>query len=421
MPVVLPPPPTTPAPTPPRPVVWTIACVFAIGAVAAYTLSTWPKDVPTGTPLFWIRVIGFPALACAILYGLRVLYFDQQTDRRNAERDQWESDCAEATRFAQEPLALVASGYLCSLGSVDIARAIAGGVQPLKSGVPVAGRETVRHTALRLIDDPNLADRYASCFNELLAMIDDALCALPSSVLFEVHLDCPENIEADALRAIWRECWDQAGHRAIEASVLPRGDGIMALDFWLDAYGGANLEKYALFVAVQLYDEPPENSAEVAVASLLAWAPMAERNRSPVEALLHRPVEKSGSTMGEVLRKALLWASAEPCEVADVWQTGLSRADKSALLEVSSELELGASGSDELSGFHDLDLAMGHAGVADAWLAIALAVEHAAQSGQPQAVVTRGHDLRFAVVQPRKAPGTGPALISMDNKTEGNE
>lgn len=420
MPVILPPQLQRTPPAPPRAAVWLVMCVFAIAAAAAYTLSTWPKGVPTGTVWFWIRVLGFPTLACTILYGLRLLYFERERERQDAEREQWEDDCAEATRFAQEPIALLASGYLCSLGILDVAGAMTIGVRRLESSVPATGGETVRHTALRLIDDSDLADRYASCFRELLAMIDDALHVLPRSLPFEIRLDCPGNIEADELCEIWRRCWAETGHRAAEVSVLARDEGVMAVDAWLDAYGGPALEKYALFVAVQLYDQPPADSAEAAVALLLGWTQMAQRNGSPIRALMHRPVEKSGDTLLDVLYTGVLWGRAKPEGVADVWQTGLAPADKPALLEAASELKLGASNTDELSGFHDIDLAMGHAGVADAWLAIALAAEHAIQSGNPQAVATRRRDLRVAVVQPRPVSGAEHARAPMENKNEGN-
>jgi|SRR4051794_35219445 len=68
-------------------------------------------------------------------------------------------ECTKATVFAQEPLALLASGYLCALGSLDAANAIVTGNRPLESQVPPAGKEAIRYTTLSLIDDRFLADR----------------------------------------------------------------------------------------------------------------------------------------------------------------------------------------------------------------------------------------------------------------------
>ncbi|WP_254617416.1 hypothetical protein [Burkholderia metallica] len=419
MPVILPPRPQRPPPTPPRVALWLVVCACVIAGAAAYTLATWPKGVPAGTVWFWIRVLGFPVLACAIAYGFRLLYFERERERQDAEHEQWLDDCAEATRFAQEPVALLASGYLCSLGSVDVAGAMVDGVRPLESGVPAAGGEALRHTALRLIDDAALADRYASCFRELLAMIDDALDALPPALPFEIRLDCPTNIKADVLRDIWQRCWAQTGHRAADVFVLAHDESVMAVDAWLDAYGGPALEKYTLFVAAQLYDKPHAGSAEAAVALLFGWTQTAQRNGAPIRALMHRPVERSSDAVLDVLRIGVQWGHAKPEQVKDVWQTGLASADKPALLVAASELELGASNTDDLSGFHDMDLAIGHAGGAAAWLAIALAAEHAVQSGTAQAIATRGRELRVAVVQPPPVRGDGHTQAPMENENEG--
>lgn len=387
---------------------------------AAKTLFTWPKNVPTGTPTFWLQVAVYPALACVILYGLRLLYFERQTDRLDTERQDWKEKCTEATVFAQEPLALLASGYLCALGSLNAANAIVTGSRPLESQVPPAGKEAIRHTTLSLIDDPLLADRYASCFRELLAMTDDSLRAIPESIPFAVYLNHPGDIDAAELRDIWQTCWAQTGHRAVEASVLARDKGVMALDAWLDAYGGPVLEKIALFVTVQLHETPTENSTEAAVALLFCWAPLAQRNGLPVQALLHRPVEQSDNTLRDVVETALLWGRTQAGDVADVWQTGLAPADKPALLDIASGIQLGASQTNVLEGFHDIDLAIGHAGIADAWLTVALAAEHVVNTGKPQAVVSRQHAIRLAVVQPFPAPAGERAMTLMENNKEGS-
>ncbi|CAG4928522.1 hypothetical protein [Paraburkholderia saeva] len=391
---------------------------MAAGAGAA--LFTWPKNAPTGTPTFWIHVVVYPALACVILYGLRLLYFERQTDRLAAEREDWEEKCTEATVFAQEPLALLASGYLCALGSLDAADAIVTGSRPLGSQVPSAGKEAIRYTTLSLIDDQLLADRYASCFRELLAMTDDSLRAIPESIPFAVYLDYSGNIEATELCDIWQTCWAQTGHRVVETSVLARDKGVMALDAWLDSYGGPALEKIALFVTVQLHEAPPINSTEAAVALLLGWEPLVQRNGLSVQALLHRPVEQSDSTLRDVVETALLWGRTRAGHVTDVWQTGLALADKPALLDIASEIKLGASQTDELEGFHDIDPAIGHAGIADAWLAVALAAEHAVNTGEPQMVVSRQHAMRLAVVQALPAAAEERTLPLIENNKEGS-
>ncbi|WP_322069270.1 hypothetical protein [Paraburkholderia bannensis] len=420
MPVILPAPPQGPPPAPPNPFVSVGACVLVMAGAAGYALYTWPKNIPVGTLWFWMRVAGFPALGCALLYGFRLLYFERQRERLDAQTVQWKEDCAEATWFAQEPLALLGLGYLCAQGSFDVARAMIDGDRPLESHIPAAGAQTVRHTRLSLIDDPLLVDRHASCLRELLAMLDDAIRLIPETVPFEVHLHCPGNIGAGELLAIWQTCWAQTSRRSVEASVLGRDEGVMALDAWLDGYGGPALEKVALFVAVQLHDTPPVNSAEAAVALLLGWAPVIQRTGLPVPVLLHRPVEQLDGPLSDALRTALLWGRAQAPDVEDVWQTGLAPADIPALLDAAAQVKLGASQTRGLPGFHDMDPATGHAGVADAWLALALAAEHAASTGKAQMVATRQQAIRLAVVQPHHATNEQHEGNTMETSREGS-
>lgn len=111
---------------------------------------------------------------------------------------------------------------------------------------------------------------------------------------------------------------------------------MMDLDAWLDVSGGSSLERFALVVAVQLRDAPIESSAEAAVAILLGWAPLAERSGVASRASLHRPVEITAD-FNQAISKALLWGDVEAAELADVWQAGISGADRSALLQAVAD------------------------------------------------------------------------------------
>jgi hypothetical protein len=114
---------------------------------------------------------------------------------------------------------------------------------------------------------------------------------------------------------------------------------------------------------------------------------------------LHRPVEITDN-FNHAVSKALLWGDIGAAEMADVWQAGMSDADRSALLQASSDLSMAVSESENFAGIHDIDTAIGDAGIASGWLAIALAAEHASRTGVAQLVMTRQGTLRFAVVRP---------------------
>ncbi|MFL9919653.1 hypothetical protein PQR75_30585 [Paraburkholderia fungorum] len=394
-------------PTPPNLTLWlALFIAFMLTGVAA-TLLTWPKAEPTGTPWFWIQLLALPALAWCVAFGLRRHYYDEETERFCADDEVCRADRAEAIQFASEPLAVVAHAYLCEPGHTGLASRIVKGPPMLDSRLPRSGGESVRHTSLSAIDDADHLERFRSCFFELLNLIDDQLFNLPSSVPLDVYLQPPPNVDRKHLLAMWLACWEAFGHRPAEVSWLPAGSGLMALDAWLDTTGGPALEKFALFVAVQLHERPPENSAEAAVALLLGWAPLAERAGIKPTALLHRPVEAQSNALADATEHALLWGRATPQQINTIWQAALRSHDKSALIQSASNLGLPASKTDGFSGIHSIDTALGDAGVAAPWLVAALAIEHAAHTGEPQLMANLDGALQLAVAQPAKRESNG--------------
>ena len=242
------------------------------------------------------------------------------------------------------------------------------------------------------------------CFKRLIVSVKKAVEAVPFDVPFGVRLQLPTDVDQIALQHTWQSCWDEAMNRPAYSVLVHPEQGAMALDEWLDEQGGPTLEKFLMFVAVQLHDSPPQNSGEAAVAMLIGWAPLASRRRIKCIGSLHRPVQVpvqvSGEDINAPLSTALQWGRAKHDAVTDLWQAGLDKADKATVLNGSSVLELGVSKTDDLSGMHDLDAALGRSGCASAWLALALSLEHAAQTHRPQLVAWRDASLHFSIVQP---------------------
>jgi hypothetical protein len=270
----------------------------------------------------------------------------------------------------------------------------------LKSTTARPGEKPLRHTSLSLYDDASASDRYRSAFVQLLAGIKESLDELPVDVPFDIRLQLPANTDEAQMVPIWKACWHNCGYSDASVQLLEPETGLMALDAWLDVNGGPVLERFTLFIAVQLHDESPENSAEAATALLLAWAPLAERRGLKPIALLHRPVQSEAIDFITSLPKALQWGRTMATQVNDVWQGGLTSEDKAAFLKKSGGLGLQASKTKDFAGIHDIDRALGNPGTAAAWLSVALASEHAWRTIEPQLVLARENLLRLAVVQP---------------------
>jgi hypothetical protein len=389
-------------PSPPKLIVWLSALVVAVTVNLTWTLLSWPKDESTTSVWFWSRLLVFPIVGWGAAFGLRLFYYDEEMSRLAAEKDTLEGYRAKAVEFAQEPLAVLGSSYLTAIdaGSEGVASAIAQKTRMLKSTIAHSGEKPLRHTSLSLYDDASASDRYRSAFVQLLAGIKESLDELPVDVPFEIYLQLPAEIDRAQMVQTWKACWHDCGYSNASVQLLESETGLMALDAWLDVNGGPGLERFALFVAVQLHDAPPENSAEAAAALLFGWAPLAERRGLKPIVLLHRPVQSENIDFIKSLPKALLWGRTIVTQLNDVWQAGLTSEDKTAFLKKSGELGLQASKTEDFAGIHDIDRALGNPGTAAAWLSIALASEHAWRTIEPQLVLARENSLWLAVVQP---------------------
>jgi hypothetical protein len=397
-------------PQPPRAIVWLTVFVIFILVGAVSTLLTWPATEPTGSPWFWTRLFVIPILAGCLAFGLRLHYYDERIAKLQAENDVRQQDRAAALQFGGEPLAVLACSYLCAFGEADAASEIARGETAIVSKVPQSGGEAVRHTALALSGHEGESGRYNACFTKLLGLLSGELAAVPRNLSLSVRLQVPSSLDQAQLLEIWRACWRENQLRPAHASLLSAEQGLLALDEWLDIRGGLALEKFTLFVSVQLHETPAEKTAEAAVALLLGWAPLAERHGAKPLALLHRPVETDIAFLNDSIATALLLGRTTAPEVDDLWQSGMKNEDKPALIQSASDLSLGVSKTDALCGIHDVDVALGHPGIAAGWLAVALAVEHARQINKPQLVVWREQSMRIAVAQPTALEAVAPAV-----------
>ena len=387
------------APEPPRAMVWLGVFIVVMLSGVVIAVLTWPKGEPTNTAWFWVRLLALPALTGCALFGLRLHYYDEKIQRRQAQRDVRTKEWQTALRFASEPLAILDSAYLTAPGREHVAAKIADAELVLSAETSAAGADAVRHTALQLNGHAEFPGRYRACFRGLIERIAGSVTAIPYKVPLTVHLSLPADVDQEALLTLWQSCWTASNLRPVKAQLLAAARGVMSLDEWLDIRGGPSLEKASLIVSVQLHDASPQSSAEAAVGVLLAWAPLADRYALKTQAWFHRPVEAGAAALSGELSKALVWGKTTAIEAADLWQAGLSQSDKRTLLQAASDTKLAVSQIEGFKGLHDVDRAIGNPGICAGWLAIALGAEHAAQTSRPQLIAWHEGALRLAVIR----------------------
>jgi len=108
----------------PDPKVWVALLVAVMAASIAWTLLTWPEGKPTGTPWFWMRLLGYPALVWAAIFGFRVHFYEDEKHRLVAIAEVDKADREEAIAFGAEPLAVLGNAYLCAMGRMVSPRAL---------------------------------------------------------------------------------------------------------------------------------------------------------------------------------------------------------------------------------------------------------------------------------------------------------
>lgn len=387
-------------PLPPRPIIWLslLAAFLAVGA--AWTLITWPGNAATWTPGFWMRLLVYPSLAWGVVFGLRLHRYEEACNYRAEQEKCRQDDYDEAIGFAREPLAVNGMAYVCAMASSGVAGRILRKESALEARAPRTPGPVTRHTRLDLAEDKAHADRYEPVIRKLLDKIRATVRGVPPRLPLDVRLHLPDEANPLQLLAAWTRCWADCGLRPVEVMLVPADEGLMALDTWLDVTGGPALERFTLYVAVQLHDKPPNSSAEAAVAMLLSWAPLARRHGLEAIAMLHRPVACETAELAAAISTTALYACVAPGDLHHLWYSGITKADKSALLKQGSEVGMAAAQADDLPGMHDLDTALGYAGVAAGWLTLALAIENACHGGEPQGIACRERALRLAVVRP---------------------
>jgi hypothetical protein len=368
-------------------------------------LYLWPESLSSHTPKFTLTLCALPLVLFGIAYSFR--WFIYQVERNavadhNAAR---EIVIANTTAYAQEALQLFHFAYQTALGTSGAAKKMIAGRTLLlaKSGEGPAGA-AVRCTRLPAIalmpaatadrskpgQTSRLGERYVSTINALLDSVELPARQVSLSHPLRLVLCVPDHVDATFLA-------EHINLRARELNIrFDENDGTssasdpMLIDAWLDQSPGRDLSRYALVMAVQLRETPPDGSAECAVALLLGGPTAATVRDCPPMVRVHRPVASTGDAIAMPLQTALTWAAAEQSSIERLWQAGLEQKVRVSLASLSGGSAAGKNEKSSEPEVHpvDVDSAIGHPGIASGWLAIALAAERLLETNRTQAWVT---------------------------------
>lgn len=382
---------------PPSANIWILVFLTLVLVGAFTVLMLWPKSMSTHTFDFWGTVVLFPVGLSALIVLLRYQHYaarklDIQMD--NHAIRQYNERVFVA---ASVPIAVLGASHRFSANSdenavdgirsgalrLSVQSLFARESEPEKTRwIDVPGVRLCAGTAEDDLERQIKVTRWL--FKEMLQELNDAIEALPEKTELRVHVLASGMPSGEKIQALWQDCWNSLGLRSsYDWEQSAESASLQLLDVWLDQVESGKQSEAKLIVAIQLHAlmgaSPPVGAAEAGVALLLMPDAIATKCTATHRATIHRPVRGPFDLSNGALEHALQWAGLNAKEVSDGWQTGVSRSQAGALRTsaVQSGLEIQPV---------DLDMRVGHAGIAGPWLAVACSASSLSEAAPGQIV-----------------------------------
>ncbi|WP_227461265.1 hypothetical protein [Cupriavidus pauculus] len=387
-------PPRVRVPPPPRPaiILWAILLVIMIGAGAGLTFWQWPAGKPTNTLGFWCCAIVYPVFAWVlVLCFARGIAYARRVDAMAINHV---SARIEQERHAQasEPLAVLGYAW-CFSGDAQENTAEGIGNGRLKLDTRSSAAEPGTDVCARWLEVPGLSfssgnvllehKRHQALCNWLVARMIDrlggALAVLPNQTTLHVDV-CNETLVdlhevQSRLQALILEI---APTLKLELHAHGEHMPLFRTDAWHDRL---KPREGRLLVALQLRNALSERLqdgvAEAGVALLLG-RPHVDGCQPALR--LHRPAKGKADGKSEPFDLAVRWGQATAAQIRTIWNHCLS--------EDLARPVKSASHFNQQAQWIDVGTTVGDCGGVGAWLATALALEHAALTGQPQLILS---------------------------------
>ncbi|EMC7917057.1 hypothetical protein VLI49_002617 [Enterobacter kobei] len=240
------------------------------------------------------------------------------------------------------------------------------------------GNEGVRLSLLPGYDNnENISEMISDIFSQLICQLPLKYISCNSCI--SVLLDVSSVISAENINAMWHESWREFG--GLHSYELLEKKGPVILEDWLNTKTKEN--SLLLVVALQIAPIHAANSAETAVALLLGNRLM-QGTINPI-AILHRPDPSPTEELESGMRMAAYNVPIKDGVIKHLWLSGLNDQQHAEVVINQNKSPAHAVENDTVI---NLDSAMGCAGAAAPWLAIAAASETAQQTQLPQMIIS---------------------------------
>lgn len=344
--------------------------------------------------VFWGAALGAPVAVWCFGLLLRLLVHINGVGAAEGWNDERERDLLSRLRSGRRSQQILAVSLFTALSQDDETsaqeqtEALRGGAvalhsQPLRENANVSTRhsqlpriEGEQHA--QLTGEPVLQHLYLRVLLELAKPLAACLANQPVALLLETAT----TLSDEQQRRAWQTAWEESGIRQ-QAERL-QGSGLAVVDRWLDTR--ISDQSLLMVVSVQLASAGREDMAEAAVG-LLFGNRLTQRMLEPI-AVLHRPEQERAVNAGDLrysIGQALEWATLPVSAIEHVWLSGIDAQRQSDLTCALLETPLTVK---PRQGLYDLDSALGHAGPAAPWVAVAAAAQALGATDRPQFIIS---------------------------------
>ncbi|MCO6060480.1 hypothetical protein NG726_27985 [Pseudomonas sp. MOB-449] len=376
-----------PRPAPPRAWLWLGLLPLSLLLGVGLTQGLGDEALTQQPGRFWWLALGIPFLAWCGLGVMRALVFILQEGAADGWDEARNEDLLRKTRRGRRSQQVLGVSLYTAVreeatpeGQARQLEALRGETRALQAQQPWQGESEVRHSRLPAGEAERPQELLQQALAQVFADLAQVLAPLPVQQPLALLLEADSGLAGELVAQACQQAWVESGIR--QTGALVQGSGLAAVDQWLDQR--IRDQALLLVVAFQVAPAVVEDSAE-AVVGLLFGNRLTQTTLKPV-AYLYRPeLERQASTddLAYATRQSLSWAQLKAEAIEQVWLAGV---DSERQADVSTVLERLAIPAKPKQGQYNLDAALGHAGKAAPWLAIAAAAQAVQANGQPQVI-----------------------------------
>lgn len=380
-----------PYPEPPRKWLWLVIAIVLMILFAVILLIVVPELFKGGQVWFWTVIILVPLSLVGLVFGIRMLLYEQRYEYIAGWNLQYDESEQELTLIGQKSVQCMEWTYIVDNISYGLSQFAINHHQLIRTQ-QYSAEQTGSFTRIEcLVGD--LETRLAKAFISLFMTLNDRLAQMSThqSCQLLLSINC-KNITESKVEELFNRVIHTNDDMTKKMMFKVNDSGLSFIDDWLDK----EQPKIIIYADINLNNPPLNNSAEFASLLILTNDPLEQVKQNNKLIKIHRPVRwnTNDESLEYALTTALAWGELEAKDIGSIWLSGLTDEYKSELLIIMDKLKFKA----KVSDVYDVDQIIGKA-VNNATSALIPAMEHAKQTQLPQLVINQNRYLEILVVK----------------------